>query len=324
MIPFRVPDQAEELPWLTVVMPVHSGEQWIEATLQSLADQAEPGLEVILLDSSPNDATMAIAQSYSDRLRLHAIHRPDVPGWHAKTNIGVEMARAEHACILHQDDLWRPGRAAAVRRWIAQAPEAALHLAPTEIIDRDGRRRGVWRCPLSESLLAPSAVIERLLVQNFVPMPSPVFRRDSWLACGGMDTDLWYTCDWDIWLKLAAIGPVRYSREITTSFRIHGSSLTMTGSRNAAEFESQMRTVLDRHLPKLPKDREKRIGRIGRASIRVNVALALASRGELRRIVAAAWDVLSLGPRGIALYLRDSRILERALPRLRARLAGGL
>ena len=56
--------------------------------------------------------------------------------------------------------------------------------------------------------MAPaSLVLERLLVQNFIAVPSPVWRRDAWLACGGLDLDLWYTADWDIWLKLARHGP---------------------------------------------------------------------------------------------------------------------
>ena len=310
-------------PWLAVVMPLHAGEEWIGETLESLAAEADGGVEVIAIDSSPDEGTARLAEAFRDRLNLRLIRRGDVVGWHAKTNLAVEMAAAPHACMLHQDDLWLPGRAAAVRRWIAEDPEAALHLAPTAIVDRNGRRRGTWRCPLPAGERLPGTlVLERLLVQNFASVPAPLFRRDCWLACGGMDTALWYTSDWDVWLKLAAIGPVRYHREVTTAFRVHGSSLTMTGSRDPADFEEQMRIVLDRHAPRLPPAREKAVGRAARASIRVNVALAAASAGDGRALLRALRAILSLGPSGMRRYLRDSRLAERVFPRLRARLAG--
>src|SRR5207248_6015 len=148
-------------------------------------------------------------------------------------NVGVAMATADHVCWLHQDDLWLAGRARAVREWIAAAENAALHLAPSAIIDRDGNTLGFWRCPLPVGRKLESALVtQRLLVQNFIAAPAPVFRKQAWLDCGGMDEQLWYTGDWDVWLKLASIGPVIYHDQVTTGFRIHRGSQTIAGSHD--------------------------------------------------------------------------------------------
>ena len=310
------------LPWLTVIMPSYCGEQWIDAALRSLAAEAADGVEVLVIDSSPTAATLDIARGYSDRLHLLVLERRDLLMWPAKTNVGVKVAQASHICWLHQDDLWLPGRAAAARAWIEAAPEAPLHLAPSAIIDRDGRTLGVWQCPLPANReLRSDLVTERLLVQNFIAAPAPVFRKDAWLACGGLDEELWYTADWDIWLKLAASGPVIYHDIVTTGFRIHGDSLTMTGSRDIADFAHQMQIVLDRHLPRLCGP-SKNVERAGRASIAVNTALALASIGDLSLLLRAASALLRLGPAGIRRYWRDSRIVDRVAPRVRAKLRG--
>lgn len=312
-------------PFLTVVMPVHCGEQWIVPTLDSLAAEAADDVEVVVIDGSPDKGTADIVMRYASRLRIELLPRQDLDNWRTKTNFAVEQARADHVCMLHQDDLWLPGRLAAIRRWIAAAPEAVLHLAPTSIIDQAGRPLGTWRCPLpADSDLTQQLVLERLLVQNFIAAPTPVFRRDAWLACGGLDLDLWYTADWDIWLKLASRGAVRYHDTATAAFRIHGNSLTMTGSRDPADFEAQMRIVLDRHMGRLVPERSAPVGRAARASIRINVALAAASAGGLGALARAGGQLLALGPVGLYRYLRDSRIVERVLPRLRARLSGAL
>jgi hypothetical protein len=239
--------------------------------------------------------------------------REDLDNWHRKTNFGVQLAHSPHVCLLSVDDVWLPGRAATVRAWIEEAPSAALHLAPTAIIDRRGRELGIWRCPLPLSQeLSFDAVAERLLVQNSIASPTPVFRRDAWTASGGLDESLWYTADWDIWLKLCAAG-----------FRIHGGSLTMMGSRNSAELEQQMRTVLERYLPRL-KARSQNLERAARASIAVNIALAAAAAGNPRGLWGALGSVLRLRPAALRRFLRDTRLLERVAPRVLARIRGSL
>ena len=310
-------------PFLSVIMPVHQGADWIAATLESLAAEPTDGLEIIIIDSSPNELTSEIVRSFVDRLPLKLLQRPNLKPWQTKTNLGVDLAAADYACILHQDDLWLPGRAEAARRWITAHPDVTLHLAPTQMIDRFGRKSGVWKCPLpTDKKINGEVAFERLLVQNFIGLPTPVFRRTLWAQCGGMDETLWYTADWDLWIKFANAGPVAYHGEITTAYRIHGSSLTNTGSRNAPDFRSQMLTVLERYLGQLPDERRKVVEPVARASININVSLAAASGGSLKALAHAGASLFALGPGGIVHYLRDSRLGERLMPRLRAKLTG--
>jgi glycosyltransferase involved in cell wall biosynthesis len=310
-------------PWLSVIMPVHCGEAWIGASLQSIADEAGEGIEVLILDSSPDPGTMAVARRFEGRLGLRLFPDSPLQSWPAKTNVAVQLAEADHLCLLHQDDLWLSGRVSAVKRWIGLAPEACLHLAGTTVVDRRGRAIGTWRCPFrDESVIEPSILLERLLVQNFVSTPAPVFRRDAWLHCGGFDERLWYTCDWDVWLKLAETGLVWHHPDITTGFRVHESSQTVIGSRNAEEFGKQLMVVFDRHLARLSRSRAQ-VQAVGLASIKVNRALAAAAGGQWNALLPALAGVVNLGPLGATRYLRDSRIVERVVPRIRAKLIGG-
>ena len=304
-------------------MPSYCGEVWVDASLRTIANEAAEGIEVIIVDGSQSPVTRNIAKTFSDRLCVRIFERCDLSSWQKKTNFGVQIATSPHICWLGVDDVWLPGRAASVRAWIESSPDTILHLAPTMIIDKVGRDLSVWHCPLrADCELSSKFIGERLIVQNFVGAPAPVFHRDAWLACGGLDESLWYAADWDIWLKLAALGPVRYHDAVTVGFRIHGESLTSTGSREAADFENQLRLVLERHLPKMCGS--KATERIAYASIAVNAALAAAASGARGGLIRAASEVLRLGPIGMHQYLRDSRILERTLPRVRAKLAGNL
>ena len=83
-----------------------------------------------------------------------------------------------------------------------------------------------------------------------------------------------------------------------------------------------METVLDRHLGRLSPAARHRVEASARASIDVNVSLAAASGGSWRSLAKSAGQVLSLGPAGIVRFLRDTRLSERVLPRVRAKLSG--
>ena len=312
-----------DAPWLSVLTPCHEGARWLDATLASVARQDCDGVEIIILDSSQGQDCAEIANRHAGTLNIRYEHRPEVVSWTGKTNLAAQAARAPHLAMLHQDDLWLPGRAESLRRQLATHPDAALLLSPAQIIDQNGRKLGLWRCPLPSGVVEGDLLVERLLVQNFVALPAPVFSRDAWIAAGGLDETLWYTPDWDLWLKLAALGPVVYHAEPSTAFRIHAGSLTVSGSRDRTGFAAQMTTVVDRHIGRIPAARRGAVLKAARASVTVNDSLAAAATtGTARELARACGAVLRLSPPQALRFWRDSRIADRLWPRVRARLAG--
>jgi glycosyltransferase involved in cell wall biosynthesis len=310
--------------WLSVIVPSHNGQRWLSTALQSIADQKERGIEVIVIDSSTENTSLAIAESFSTQVVIRALRRPDLLSWMAKTNFGAEQAKGNWICMLHQDDLWLPNRSAELRNWLLSQPDAVMHLHPCYIVDEVGRRLGLWRCPLpADGSPVPAQLLyERLLVQNFIGIPTPAIRRDAYLMAGGLDKTLWYTADWDLYLKIASIGNICYHLTPLACFRIHKNSLTVLGSRDINDFRHQHSTVLYRHLSKIAPDSRTPVRRIAEASIEVNVALAAAAAGRFSGIRKAIQCILLLGPRGISRYFSYSRIADRAIPRMLALAVG--
>jgi hypothetical protein len=310
-------------PWLTVVMPVHHGEQFLAAALASAVAQPTGGVEFLIYNSGDDGgASRRIAERFAPRLNITWRETPELPSWTAKTNLGMLEAGAAHVAMLHQDDLWLPGHLAAVRRAIACNPDVALSVAPSLFADPDGRMMSPWKLPFRPGPIARADFISTMLVQSSIAIPSPVVRRDAWLASGGMDDALWFTADWDMYLKLASEGPVVIRSETTTAFRLHRGSLTMTGSRRPGSLRPQLEKVLDRHLYHLPAHLRGRIERRARASIEVNCALADASCGDRGSLASAAMRLLRLGPVEVARYAQQSRIIDRVIPRLRLAVSG--
>ena len=304
-------------PFISVVMPVHGGGDWLDAALTSIRPDGPGEIELVIRDSTPGQSRADVVARHAGRLRIDYAYMPEVASWTRKTNLGVEAARADYVCTLHQDDLWLDGRLARAREMIGRFPDAALLLSPSLIADDAGRRLGQWRPPFRPGRIAPAIYRDLLLVQNSIAIPAPIMRRDGYLAVGGLDESLWYTPDWDLWLKLGDQGPVAYDPQPATAFRVHGHSLTMNGDRQ--EFAEQLEIVLARHLRAGSKT-----ARISRASVRINTLLSEAALRNPQALLGALATFLALGPINGSRYLRYSRIVERALPRLRLRFAGAL
>lgn len=296
------------VPRLSVVMPLHNGRRWLDTALASLPS-GRNGVEVIIRDSTPKPDCRDLIAKHAERLTIDYKWLPHAVSWTHKTNLGVEAATAAHACTLHQDDVWLADRFEHFEESLARHPDAVLYLKPSLIIDADGKTLGKWSLPLSEGKTDSTALRDALLIQNFIAIPAPIFRREAYLDAGGLDETLWYTPDWDLWLKLAARGPVSCDARPGTAFRVHPDSLTMRGDR--VEFAQQLSIVLERHLPSGSEN-----GRLCRASVRVNCLLARASDGHPLSALIALIEVLALGPRGTLRYLHFSRIFERVWPRL--------
>jgi hypothetical protein len=157
------------------------------------------------------------------------------------------------------------------------------------------------------------------LVQNFIAIPSPVFRRDAVIQSGGLDEALWFSADWDLWLRLGGLGQVRFIAEPLTAFRVHPASQTAARKLQPKEWEHQLTTVLAHHLEKWPITGKLRasVERVATVSIAVNSALSASSRGEPVRPGAVLLGLVALGPWGWHRYLRDSRIVQRVRSRLK-------
>jgi GT2 family glycosyltransferase len=307
-------------PWLSILMPTYNGAAWLGEALASVASQDLDGVELLAVDDGSTDDTLAILRSFESRLPLRVTAGAHVGNWVASTNRALAEAKGEYVSLLHQDDLHLAGRLARMRAVTRENPDVDLLLHQTAFVDERGRRIGLWSCPLPEYPQRASAetILGRLAVQNWIGIPSPVFRARAAREVGGMDEQLWFTADWDLWGKLAARGPVVYLGECLAAFRIHPGSQTVTGSHDLAGLRQQVRTASDRILQRLHQPSAARRAAALNAEVTVSLA-ALAHRQAppLGALLAATMPV-ALRPHAWWPFLRDSRIVQRVTPRLRA------
>jgi glycosyltransferase involved in cell wall biosynthesis len=312
---------ASSSPWLSVVMPVYQGEAYLNSALKSIADQGKTDdLEIIIVDDGSTDGSRDIVEHWSQVLPILYLAQAHEGNWIRATNLGLRKARGIWVSLLHQDDCWLPGRLDTLRTCSADCTDVDFWVHPAFFIDEDGTRVGRWRCPLpSRQLLNAADTLPKLVVQNFIPVVSPMVRRAKMDEVGLMNESLWYFGDWDLWLRLASVSILGYVPIPLASFRIHHQSQTARCTSDLDEIGRQFDiTVQDALAGKaFPSAMLKRCRRTAKFAKEMYLFLLGGWHGGYvgcRRVMAMG---LRLGPFGWLHYWRYSGLVSRLLPRIR-------
>jgi glycosyltransferase involved in cell wall biosynthesis len=311
-------------PWLSVIMPTYQGERFLRLALDSVVEQIADDVELIAVDDGSTDGTLAILDDFAGRIHLNVIRQSHVGNWVENTNTGFAQATGNYLCMLHQDDLWLPGRIATMRRLSSEFPEAALLLSSSLYIDDAGKRLGPWCPPLqqTDTPIPSQEMLRHLIVQNFVALPSPIFKREHYERTDAMDSHLWFLADWKLWGELSAIGPVVYHPKALTAFRIHADSQTARRTHDEDDLRAQYVDVINDIAMHLPESRMKqRAIRAAHLNKTISIALALWSHGRRTAALRELASQFELSPPVWSQFLRDSRIVERVGARLRVQSA---
>lgn len=314
-------------PFFSVVMPVYDGAGFLPDALAALKAQ-EPfdgGWEAVATDDGSRDGSRGLLEAAAKEMPLRVVDGARRGNWVASTNKALGLCHGEWVVFLHQDDAWVPSRLRRLREVAAQVPDCGFLVNDTRFFGADGRSLGPWRAPLPAGFSPPARCLPPMLVQNNFSVPGVAIRRALLQEIGPLDESLRYTADWDAWLRaMERCGVVRVP-EYLSFFRVHGGSQTVVDfAAHCGEMRRNLETVAERHLPGLrallPSRRVAKWERLARLGIETDLFLAAAGmKAPLpwRPFLRAAFRA---GPHRWSAFLRLSRTVQRALPRLRSKI----
>ena len=118
-------------PWLSVIVPTYNGQSYIAQSLQSIVNQNQKDLEVIIVDDGSSAQTLEIVHSFSNQLALKVFSKSRGKSWVKSTNFGIEHAKGKYLSFLQQDDYWLPDRLSILRRLTEQSAASVLLRNPS-------------------------------------------------------------------------------------------------------------------------------------------------------------------------------------------------
>ena len=265
-------------PKVTAIVPCFNAAAFLGPTLDCLAAQTWPKLEILIGDDASSDDTLAIARDFAAaREEVRIVARESNLGWLRNCNDLMSRTTSELMFFAFHDDLVDPTYVEKLVAALRNRPEAVLAFSDIEVVKLDGSRH-VW---VFDELSGLTGSLARGLVMAgrhkgwWVPVHG-LFRSEAFHRIGGIKPNARgeYSADWTWLLHMVLLGEfVRVQEVLCRKFEKH-SSLSRTWPRDRAA----------RNSLRLAGIREIRRSPLGFASKAVLVAY-LTPKVDLRRRV---------------------------------------
>ena len=196
---------------VSVVVPAFRSARFLGQMLDSALSQDYQPLEIVVVDGGSDDGTVELLQAYASRHPdLRWVSEPD-DGPADAVNKGLAMARGEYAWIQNADDVFRRGAISAALQAFRRNPHASFVYGDVERVDEQGDVTFVRHFPAFSwpAFFAWSCTVAQ---------GSILFRRDLALKVGGWDAT-YYSCDLNLWLRLALHAPAVHLPQVLSAWR---------------------------------------------------------------------------------------------------------
>ncbi len=205
-------DPKENLPKISVVIPLFNKEKTIESCLQSVLRQSSKADEILVIDDGSTDNSLVIIQGLIDKMGPGSfdVYSQKNQGVSVARNRGCEISRYEYIAFLDADDEWDAEFLVEMRKLITEFNEAVMFCCSHKIMDSNlGALTPT--SPVSKGHRGYLQSIFKSSTKNPVATPSKsVYKKSAFQEIGGFPTEAVIGEDIYVWIMLALHGKVAY------------------------------------------------------------------------------------------------------------------
>lgn len=127
---------------VSIVMPVHNAERYLEEAIRSVMTQTYPHWELLVIDDASTDRSMDIASALAAEDARIKIHKNPAPTGYPATprNMAVELAKGRYIAFLDSDDVWLPGKLEHQLPFFNESEKIGVVFSNYEKIDEESER----------------------------------------------------------------------------------------------------------------------------------------------------------------------------------------
>lgn len=217
---------------ISVIMPVHNAGMYLAEAVESILNQKDTSLELILVDDHSTDhAIKNLPAKLTQDLRFN-IYSSAGHGVVAAMKTGYAHAQGVFIARMDADDISLPNRLSEQYNYLQQHPEIGIAGAQVKIFSDSDIEQGfqLYEKWLNQ-LCLPEDIERELFIESPIPNPTAFFRRESYEKLNGYQDPEWAE-DYDMWLRAHALG-IKMGKPKGTllQWREHANRLTHRDNR---------------------------------------------------------------------------------------------
>lgn len=231
-------------PLVTIGVPNYNYAHFIIRTLESVARQDYPNIELVIVDDCSTDNSIAVIETwienYKGNIRTRFIKNNFNNGLTANCNLILKNASGKYIQFLDADDLILPGKIKTQVEQMEVLEVAALIYSDVFVIDEKDEiieNSYLNSIGYNKSIMPSGKIQEQLFDFNFIPLPSVLVRTAYIHEASGFDETL-SVQDYYLWLKITEKHTVIYMPGPTAMYRVHAHSMSNSRSTNPRSVDS--------------------------------------------------------------------------------------
>lgn len=203
-----------------------NGDRFLAESIDSVLRQTHQNLELLIIDGGSSDGSLATIQTADERdSRVYWISEPD-QGIADAMNKGICLATGELVAFLHSDDRYPDlDTLSTVSACFSSQPETLWLTGGIDLINSAGQ--------VFKSFPVRKYSYRRLVRSNILFHPATFVRTETLRTCGMFNPELRLAMDYDLWLRLGALGDPVLLKQSLACFRVHDGSLSIQGAGEA-------------------------------------------------------------------------------------------
>jgi len=212
------------MPTVSFVISVHNGEAYLEECIDSVLNQTFKDFECIILNNGSTDRTPEILEQYTDP-RLRIIHQENI-GISPSLNKGVRLADSDLIARQDADDSSLAQRLEKQTEFMINNPQVVICGSRfRELI------RGKNLAQKVDFIETDEAIKKTLCLFNPIAHSTVMFRKKAFIESGGYSEQLKFGLDYDLWLRMLALGEARNLKDELSTIRISTHSISGQNER---------------------------------------------------------------------------------------------
>ena len=203
-------------PLVSVIVPTYNRPELLYRALLSIEQQTYPAIETIVV----NDAGVDVRAVVSQFIGTHYHSHPENRGLATSRNSGIRLAGGKYLCYLDDDDFYYPNHIAVL---VDELDSSDYKIAYTDAnrMYPDGQKDVPFSMDFD---------YRELLAHNLTPVLCVMHERILLDESGCFDESLDSHEDWDLWIRLGKLYPMKHITQTTCCYTVDRNSDKMSNN----------------------------------------------------------------------------------------------